>query len=38
MEKTCTAEKNRTTDIMWVEKKGGKRGKKGKYSEQKGTL
>ena len=32
MEKTCAAEKNRTTDTMWVEKKkGGKkeRGKKG---------
>ena len=22
MEKTCAAEKNRTTDTMWVEKKG----------------
>ena len=35
MEKTCAAEKNKTTDNMWVEKKGKKRGK---YSEQKGAL
>ena len=28
MEKTCAAEKNRTTDNMWVEKKG-KKQKKG---------
>ena len=28
MEKICAAEKNRTTDTMWVEKKG-KNGKKG---------
>ena len=26
MEKTCAAEKNRTTDTMWVEKKRGKKG------------
>ena len=32
MEKTCAAEKNRTTDNMLVEKKGGK------YLEQKGAL
>ena len=31
MEKTCAAEENRTTDTMWVEKRG-------KYSEQKGAL
>ena len=31
MEKTCAAEKNRTTDTMWVEKRG-------KYSEQKRAL
>ena len=29
MEKTCAAEKNRTTDTMWVEKKGKKVGGKG---------
>ena len=29
MEKTWSAEKNRTTDKMWVEKKGGKKKKKG---------
>ena len=33
MEKTCAAEKNRTTDTMWVEKEkkrgGGGEGKKG---------
>ena len=35
MEKTCAAEKNRTTDTMWVEKKV----KKGwKYSEQKRAI
>ena len=42
MEKTCAAEKNRTTDTMWVEKeKKGKKKKgkkKGKYSEQKAAL
>ena len=32
MEKTCAAEKNRTTDNMWVEKKGKKR----KKGEKKG--
>ena len=37
MQKTCAAEKNRTTDNMFVEKKGGKE-KKGKHSEQKGAL
>ena len=36
MEKTCAAEKNRTTDIMWVEKKWKKKG--GQYSKQKGAL
>ena len=35
MEKTCAAEKNGSTDNMWVGKKGEKRGK---YSEQKGAL
>ena len=25
MEKTCAAEENRTTDTMWVEKKGRKK-------------
>ena len=34
MEKTCAAEKNRTTDTKRVGKKGGKRVK---YSEQKGA-
>ena len=29
MEKTCAAEKNRTTDTMWVEKEKEKKGKKG---------
>ena len=38
MEKTCTTEKNRTPDNMWVEKKVKKRKKKGKYSKQKGAL
>ena len=38
MEKTCAAEKNRTTDIMWVEKKAGKKEKRGQYSKQKGAL
>ena len=39
MEKTCAAEKNRTTDTMWVGKKTReKKEKKGKYSEQKGAL
>ena len=32
MDKTCAAEKNRTTDDIWVEKE------RGKYSEQKGAL
>ena len=36
MEKTWSTEKNRTTDNMWVEKKG--KQKKGKYSKQKGAL
>ena len=30
MEKTCAAEKKRTTDNMWVDKKG-KKEKRGKY-------
>ena len=39
MEKTCAAEKNRTTDTMWVGgKKGGGEAKRVKYSEQKGAL
>ena len=38
MEKTCAAEKNRTTDNMSVEKKGKKKKKRGKYSERKGAL
>ena len=38
METTWSAEKNRTTNNMWVEKKGGKNKKRGKYSEQKGAL
>ena len=38
MEKTCAAEKKRTTDNMWVEKKKKGVKKKGKYSEQKGAL
>ena len=29
MEKTCASEKNKTTDTMWVEKKGGQKLKKG---------
>ena len=29
MEKTCAAEKNRTTDTMWVEKEKGGGGGKG---------
>ena len=37
MEKTCAAEKNRTTDIMWVEKKQEKR-KKGGNTQNKGAL
>ena len=37
MEKTWSAEKNRTTDTMWVEKKR-KKQKRGKYSEHKGAL
>ena len=40
MEKTCVAEKKRTTDNMWVEKKEKekKEEKRGKYPEQKGAL
>ena len=38
LEKPCAAEKNRTTDTMWVDnnlKKGGEGGgKRGKYSEK----
>ena len=37
MEKTCAAEKNRTTDNKCVEKRGGKK-KRGKHSEPKGAL
>ena len=37
MEKTWSAEKNRTTDNMWVEKKG-KKEKKGEVLKQKGAL
>ena len=35
MEKTCAAEKNRTTDNMWVEKKGKKRKKGGSTCNRK---
>ena len=35
MEKTCAAEKNRTTDIMWVEKKRKKRKKGGNTQNRK---
>ena len=38
MEKTWSTEKNRTTDNMWVEKKGEKKGGGGKCSKQKGAL
>ena len=48
MEKTWSAEKNRTTDNTWVEEEekkrkrggggGGGAGGRGKYSEQKGAL
>ena len=37
MEKTWSAEKNRTTDNMWVEKKG-KKQKKGKVLRTEGNL
>ena len=35
MEKTCAAEKNRTTDTMWVEKE--KKGKKKKEKKRGST-